>query len=762
MTGRTHRNALDEGHKLHWYKIEKILGEGGFGITYLALDANLDRQVAIKEYLPSDLATREKDSTLQPISEDRQQMYTWGLDRFHKEAKTLAKFSHPNVVRVYNVFRANNTAYMVMEFEYGDSLELLIKENQLSSEADALNLLFPLLDALENVHHANIIHRDIKPANIYIRNNGSPVLLDFGSARIAMGTKTRTLTSVVSPGFAPFEQYNPEGTKQGPWTDIYALGATLYAIVAGRGPLDAIVRGQARLEGKEGILIPAAEIGKDRYSNQFLTAIDRSLEFMPKDRPQSIAEWRSMFPGQPSTPVFTAVHEEDIPTVISEEHKPATETRVFDTHPSTADKPRTSVKRISAYILLLLIVAGGIFLGQGGEWQQWLEVITPGGSQQEIERIAAEKAAQERAIQREKEEALHLAEERNRAKDKLQFDRLMQEAKSASQAGDSELAIKMLELALSLYPDDVIAKLNLQREKDKIKQSEEHSTRVKQLLSQADGLLKSNKLGSPPGDNAAERYKQVLQIAPNHRKAIDGLKKITNKYVSMANAATSRDDFSKASGLLSTALDILPMDSIFDDSRGQLAASRNRLNTRKGKLQKDRQRQTQLAREQQLKEQARLKAERQAEVDKQNRFERLISEAKIALNNEEKDLAIEKYSEALNIFPTDQRAISGLGSARKMTYKACKQIVGAWLWSVGTTLTVNADGTCRNSFLFVSLPCSWTCTDGKERKFEFNDQHTYIVTMSKDGSTLYSQGLTARRKAVKETTNENDDDDFSY
>jgi len=230
----------------------------------------------------------------------------------------------------------------------------------------------------------------------------------------------------------------------------------------------------------------------------------------------------------------------------------------------------------------------------------------------------------------------------------------------------------------------------------------------------------------------------------------------------MANAATSRDDFSKASGLLSTALDILPMDSIFDDSRGQLAASRNRLNTRKGKLQKDRQRQTQLAREQQLKEQARLKAERQAEVDKQNRFERLISEAKIALNNEEKDLAIEKYSEALNIFPTDQRAISGLGSARKMTYKACKQIVGAWLWSVGTTLTVNADGTYRNSFLFVSLPCSWTCTDGKERKFEFNDQHTYIVTMSKDGSTLYSQGLTARRKAVKETTNENDDDDYSY
>ena len=318
MPRQSHRNALPEGYKLHWYTIDKILGEGGFGITYHATDTNLARPVAIKEYLPSDLAIRDTDSTLQPISEDRNQMYTWGLSRFKAEAQTLAKFSHRNVVRVYNVFEANNTAYMIMEFEHGQDLEHIIKTHQLQDEKSILELLFPILDALENVHKTNIIHRDLKPANIYVREDGSPVLLDFGSARMAMGTQTRTLTSVVSPGYAPFEQYNPAGTRQGPWTDIYALGATLYAIVTGRGPPDAIVRSNAKLEGGD-VLQPALNVGKDQFSYEFLHAIDNALEFMPDDRPQTISEWRNMFPDYHSASSSVShVHQKDIPTKISE------------------------------------------------------------------------------------------------------------------------------------------------------------------------------------------------------------------------------------------------------------------------------------------------------------------------------------------------------------------------------------------------------------------------------------------------------------
>lgn len=220
----THRNALHTGHKLHWYEIVSILGQGGFGITYLANDPNLDLLVAIKEFLPMELAVRESDSSLHPVSDGHSDTYGWGLDRFLSEAQTLARFRHPNIVRVLSVFEANNTAYMVMEYEQGKSLEDALKFRRIEGEEQLLGLLFPLLDGLELVHAAGFIHRDIKPDNIYMREDGVPVLLDFGSARQALGVATRTLTTLVSPGYAPFEQYNAtrDSDRQGPWTDLFA------------------------------------------------------------------------------------------------------------------------------------------------------------------------------------------------------------------------------------------------------------------------------------------------------------------------------------------------------------------------------------------------------------------------------------------------------------------------------------------------------------------------------------------------------------
>jgi serine/threonine protein kinase len=291
-----HHHALPEGYQLHWYEIDSILGQGGFGITYLARDTNLDQLVAIKEFLPSDLAVRTQDSAVHPLSGGHSDTYGWGLNRFLTEARTLAKFRHANIVRVMSVFEANNTAYMVMEYERGESFENMLKFKQVSGEATLKNILMALLDGLELVHDAGFIHRDIKPSNIYLREDGVPVLLDFGSARLALGVETRTLTSLVSPGYAPFEQYNAtrESDKQGPWTDIYALGATIYRSVTGQGPIDAAARANLLLDEQRDPFQPCTHMGLEQYTPGFLQAIDRALAFPPADRPQSVAAWRQL------------------------------------------------------------------------------------------------------------------------------------------------------------------------------------------------------------------------------------------------------------------------------------------------------------------------------------------------------------------------------------------------------------------------------------------------------------------------------------
>ena len=291
MSEPAYPDALPPEYRLHWYVLERVLGQGGFGITYLARDTNLDQDVAIKEYLPIDVATRKPDSTVRPRADDQSDRYRWGLDRFIREARTLARFDHPNIVRVHSVFEFNNTAYMVMRFEEGENFAALLERRRTLPESELLRVLLPVLDGLELIHNAGFIHRDIKPDNIHIRADGSPVLLDFGSARAALG-QGRTVTILVAPGYAPFEQYYSSGENQGPWTDLYGLGATCYRAIAGVPPLDAITRSKGVLGSSREVLVPARTIGSGRYSEIVLRAIDHALEFAEKDRPQSIAEWR--------------------------------------------------------------------------------------------------------------------------------------------------------------------------------------------------------------------------------------------------------------------------------------------------------------------------------------------------------------------------------------------------------------------------------------------------------------------------------------
>jgi serine/threonine protein kinase len=290
-------NALPAGYALHEYRIEKVLGVGGFGLTYLAVDGNLNLKVAVKEYLPDDIATRGAGHSIGPRSPDTVETFGWGKQRFLDESRTLASFRHPNIVRVMRFFEANGTAYMVMEFVAGAALADWIKTRRPLAQAQVASLVGPLLDGLEVVHKAGYLHRDIKPNNIYVREDGSPVLIDFGSARM----RTGDLTTIVSPGFAPFEQYHNKG-NQGPWSDLYALSGVVYWMVTGHKPFEAA----ARIKSDA---MPSALQLADRnlFRAEFLSAIDWALSPAEEQRPQSVAEWRAALVGIASIPERTQV-----------------------------------------------------------------------------------------------------------------------------------------------------------------------------------------------------------------------------------------------------------------------------------------------------------------------------------------------------------------------------------------------------------------------------------------------------------------------
>jgi len=286
-----HVDALPRGYQLHEYRIESVLGQGSFGITYLARDTVLDLRVAIKEFLPVELAARRGGPEVQPRSSSDSTEFHEALDRFVHEGQILARFQHANIVPIYRFFEGLGTAYTVMAYQEGESLASRLARETRLAEADLEALLLPLLDGLEEVHKAGILHRDIKPGNIYIRTDGTPVLLDFGAARLAAAHRSHSATAVVTAGYAPLEQYTVRG-NQGPWSDIYALGAVCYRAVTGERPPEAPDR------VRDDPMVPAAEAAGPEYGATLLAAIDRALAVHLSDRPPDVTAWRAMLEGR--------------------------------------------------------------------------------------------------------------------------------------------------------------------------------------------------------------------------------------------------------------------------------------------------------------------------------------------------------------------------------------------------------------------------------------------------------------------------------
>src|SRR5438093_13272657 len=273
--------ALPSGYQLLNYRIDRQISRGGFSIVYRAFD-DTSAPVAIKEYLPSSLVLRTEGDIVRASSAENLTSFRYGMKCFFEEGRALAKINHPNVVRVLNFFRANETVYMVMRYERGRTLQQQIQMRQdQMSERLVRHVFMHLLNGLREVHTNKLLHLDIKPANVYLRTDGSPLLIDFGAARQTLSAEGVKLPPTYTPGFAAPEQY-ARRAEVGPWTDIYSVGATVYSCLAGAAPQPA----HLRLEKDE--LAPARRAWAEQYSAVLLDIVDWCLRLDHLERPQSV------------------------------------------------------------------------------------------------------------------------------------------------------------------------------------------------------------------------------------------------------------------------------------------------------------------------------------------------------------------------------------------------------------------------------------------------------------------------------------------
>ncbi len=299
--------ALPPGTVLREWRLEEVLGVGGFGIVYKGRGIYFDELVAIKEYFPSAISDRKEGDTVVPIDSEAEEVHALGLKKFVEEAKLLWNLStpsrHPNIVSVRSLFEIHGTAYMVMDFEDGTSLSKLLKEGRRFNEASLLALLQPIAEGLERAHRVGVLHRDIKPANILVNADGRPVLIDFGSARFESAEATSTKVTFHTPPYAAIEQY-VKTYDQGPWTDVYALGVVLFECITGEKPPEVLERLHGGLGG------PLADRECPGYSRKFLQAVDAAMTIRPSERPQSISDWLTLLKAPDEDPAAEA--DEDV------------------------------------------------------------------------------------------------------------------------------------------------------------------------------------------------------------------------------------------------------------------------------------------------------------------------------------------------------------------------------------------------------------------------------------------------------------------
>jgi serine/threonine protein kinase len=362
-----HSNMLPIGTTMAEFTVTEIIGEGGFGIVYKAHDNSLDRTVAIKEYMPAAIASRGKGRSVIVKSERHAETFSAGLRSFVNEAKLLARFDHVALLKVYRFWEVNGTAYMVMPFYEGPTLKEALKTLPNKPDEEWLmRLLLPLLEALELIHAQQCFHRDIAPDNILLMPGHKPLLLDFGAARQVIGDLTQMLTVFLKPGYAPIEQYaDMPGLRQGPWTDIYALGAVVYHAITGAVPPPSIARMM-----KES-MVPARIAAAGQYSPALLNAVDLALGVRPDDRIQSATEFIRLL----RTPAIATVDEippaaEPLPKVAEIVLAPPEVASEIVTEPvvPALAKPAAAGKSKTGLILLFLVtLSAGVWWFTAGQ-----------------------------------------------------------------------------------------------------------------------------------------------------------------------------------------------------------------------------------------------------------------------------------------------------------------------------------------------------------------------------------------------------------
>ena len=431
--------TLHPGQAVGRYRIVDVLGQGGFGITYRALDSELGREVAIKEYLPAALAVRLDGTTVVPRSTGAAEDYAWGRDRFIAEGRTLAALHRvPGIVLVHDFLETNGTAYLVMELLGGQTLQARVEGSGPLDAASLEALLRPLLDGLEKVHEAGFLHRDIKPANILLDDQGRPTLIDFGASRAAVAGRSQAMTAVFTPGYAAVEQFT--AARQGPWTDIYGLAATLHFAVTGQPPANAVDR------VLEDTYVPLAD-GRRPFAQNLLAAIDAGLAVRAADRPQSIADWRALL-SQP-----LPARSDAQATVVMKRAR-------ADAAPSPQARRKPAVLALAA-VALAGVAAGGWFLlgARPTTTQPAAPTVvanaaapaapaTPDRSQEELEQARREqKAALDEATQlRAEAEARRKSDEEAQLRRKIEDEmRQKAEAEEASRRQAAEEAQRRAE-----------------------------------------------------------------------------------------------------------------------------------------------------------------------------------------------------------------------------------------------------------------------------------------------------------------------------
>ncbi|HTR85835.1 MAG TPA: protein kinase [Reyranella sp.] len=438
--------ALQPGQTVGRYEIVSILGQGGFGITYRAKDAQLNREVAIKEYLPSALAVRQDGVTVLPRSTKMSDDFTWGRQRFVDEGRTLATLQRaPAIVRVFDFLEANGTAYIIMELVPGKTLEDRLKDHRLGP-AEVDRILWPLLEGLEQVHATGFLHRDIKPANILLDDSGNPTLIDFGASRAAMAGRTTAMTAIFTPGYAAAEQFT--SAKQGPWTDIYGVSATLYHAITGAPPPSAFDR---MLDDE---YQPITRLAPAGFTPGLLVGIDAGLAVRATDRPQSIEGWRPLL-GQTGAPDANATvalrAPQDGATVVSRSPLNVAPATVLAPAPLSSETAAASPKRGKglwaglAAVVLLALAGGGYYVATSKAPQATATKPTP-EEQAQLEAEAKRIADEQELARLRKEKADAEAKAKADAEAKQRADALEAEKRKVEeetkQKVEAELAAK--------------------------------------------------------------------------------------------------------------------------------------------------------------------------------------------------------------------------------------------------------------------------------------------------------------------------------